>query len=195
MSNSNDGARVPCGQVHLRLYLAITSLEPLRVLLFRDGLVLFANAKYDLSEDALQSKHVHLTNAAIAHPANKKGTKLKSSSQDQLEAEYDNGGDDARSWLTCALNSCALECTDADLGRLALLNGCLLVISWSLRPFLEHLKGEGVDTSGVWGNVKSALVKTVLTAQALQVRSCDILLAASQTIVSRSNLDSAVAAA
>ena len=71
----------------------------------------------------------------------------------------------------------------------------LLVVSWSLRPFIEHLKGEGVNISAVWGRVRSALVKTVLTAQALQVRSCDTLLAASQTIVSRSNLDSAVAAA
>ena len=95
---------VSCGQVHLRLYVAITSLEPLRVLLFRDGLVLFANAEYDLSEDSLQSKHVHLTNAAIGHPANKKEKKLVSPSQDQLEAEYDNSGDEARSWLTCVLN-------------------------------------------------------------------------------------------
>ena len=67
--------------------------------------------------------------------------------------------------------------------------GCLLVISWSLRPFLEHLKGEGADIRAVWGHVKSALVKTVLTAQALQVRSCGIILAASQTLMSRSNLD------
>ena len=45
----------------------------------------------------------------------------------------------------------------------------LVVVSWSLRPFLEHLRGEGVDIKAVWGRVHSALVKTVLTAQALQV--------------------------
>ncbi len=32
--------------MHLRLYVAITSVEPLRILILRDGLVLFANAEY-----------------------------------------------------------------------------------------------------------------------------------------------------
>ena len=42
-----------------------------------------------------------------------------------------------------------------------------IYVAWG-RPFLEHLRGEGADVSSVWARVESALVKTVLTAQALQ---------------------------
>lgn len=126
------------------MYLAITSLEPLRILLFRDGLVLFANAEYDLSEDTLRSKQVHLTNAAIARPVNQKGRKLASPTQDQLEAEYDNGGDDTRSWLTCVLNLCAWECGDTELWMIECLNcfaGCQLVAPAVLRA--SERRGRG----------------------------------------------------
>lgn len=108
-------------KVHLRLYLAITSVEPLRLLLLRDALVLFANVKYDLSPEALQSKQVHLTNAAVARPATNRKQKGTHAAQDELEAQYDNGGDDAKSHLT-----------------------------WSLRPFLEHMAAQGVDVTALW---------------------------------------------
>lgn len=40
----SDAYLIDGRKIHLRLYLAITSLEPLRLLLLRDGLVLFASA-------------------------------------------------------------------------------------------------------------------------------------------------------
>ena len=76
---------------------------------------------------------------------------------------------------------------------------CVCICSWSLRPFLEHLRAEGADVAAVrlpdrfhpavsdrpahcplsgsvvsavciqvWAGVEAAVVKTVLTAQALQ---------------------------
>lgn len=85
---------------------------------------------------------VHLTNAAIAYPSNTKGRRLTSVTSRKLDAlddAYDNGNDPARSRLT-----------------------------WSLRPFLQHLAREGADVVGVWRRVEAALIKTVLAAQALQ---------------------------
>lgn len=55
-------------------------------------------------------------------------------------------------------------------GGLQLYAHVVPVTRWSLRPFLEHVVGQGVDIKAVWNRVESALVKTVLTAQALKVR-------------------------
>ena len=43
-----------------------------RRLLLREGLVLFANQRYNTSAAALGSKQVHLTNAAVARPSSRK---------------------------------------------------------------------------------------------------------------------------
>lgn len=60
---------------HLRLYLVITNLVPLRVLLHREGLVLFASNKYSWSkEEDLDDMSKQLTNAAVADRLNKGST-------------------------------------------------------------------------------------------------------------------------
>ena len=51
---------------HLRLYLVITNLNPLRALLHREGLVLFASRNYSSDPDSLENLGIHLTNAAVA---------------------------------------------------------------------------------------------------------------------------------
>ena len=52
---------------HLRLYLVITSLVPLRALLHREGLVLFASREYAwVNEQDLRDMSKQLTNAAVA---------------------------------------------------------------------------------------------------------------------------------
>ncbi len=51
---------------HLRLYLLITSLHPLRALLHKEGLVLFASGNYSLDPKSYKDMSVHLTNAAVA---------------------------------------------------------------------------------------------------------------------------------
>ena len=51
---------------HLRLYLAITSLQPLRAMLHKEGLVLFASSNYSSDPLTFADLSVHLTNAAVA---------------------------------------------------------------------------------------------------------------------------------
>ena len=51
---------------HLRLYLVITNLQPLRVLLHKEGLVLFASSNYSSDPETYGDLTVHLTNAAVA---------------------------------------------------------------------------------------------------------------------------------
>ncbi|KAI6650583.1 Tubulin polyglutamylase TTLL4-like isoform X2 [Oopsacas minuta] len=60
---------------HLRLYLVVTNLIPLRVLLHKEGLVLFASNKYSWSsEEDLTDMSKQLTNAAVADRMKKGST-------------------------------------------------------------------------------------------------------------------------
>ncbi|NXP21120.1 TTLL4 polyglutamylase, partial [Scytalopus superciliaris] len=62
----------------LRIYVYVTCYDPLRVYLFKDGLVRFASCKYSSSMDSLSNKFVHLTNYSV----NKKNTEYKSNSDE-----------------------------------------------------------------------------------------------------------------
>ncbi|NXX48500.1 TTLL4 polyglutamylase, partial [Tricholaema leucomelas] len=62
----------------LRIYVYVTCYDPLRVYLFKDGLVRFASCKYSSSMKSLSNKFVHLTNYSV----NKKNTQYKSNSDE-----------------------------------------------------------------------------------------------------------------
>ncbi|NWV69478.1 TTLL4 polyglutamylase, partial [Malurus elegans] len=62
----------------LRIYVYVTCYDPLRVYLFKDGLVRFASCKYSYSMDNLSNKFIHLTNYSV----NKKNAAYKSNSDE-----------------------------------------------------------------------------------------------------------------
>ncbi|XP_044294057.1 tubulin polyglutamylase TTLL4 isoform X3 [Varanus komodoensis] len=62
----------------LRIYVYVTCYDPLRVYLFKDGLVRFASCKYSSSMKSLNNKYMHLTNYSI----NKKNTEYKSNADE-----------------------------------------------------------------------------------------------------------------
>merc|ERR1719328_537481 len=49
----------------LRLYVLLTSIDPIRLYLYEDGLVRFATKPFSIDEDNLNNKYIHLTNYAI----------------------------------------------------------------------------------------------------------------------------------
>ncbi|XP_077176861.1 tubulin monoglutamylase TTLL4 isoform X2 [Paroedura picta] len=57
----------------LRIYVYVTCYDPLRIYLFKDGLVRFASCKYSSSMKSLNNKYMHLTNYSI----NKKNVEYK----------------------------------------------------------------------------------------------------------------------
>ena len=59
---------------HLRLYLVITNMQPLRVLLHKEGLVLFAASNYTSGPETFKDTSIHLTNAATAERTNKQSS-------------------------------------------------------------------------------------------------------------------------
>ncbi|CAH2305261.1 tubulin polyglutamylase TTLL4 [Pelobates cultripes] len=60
----------------LRIYVYVTSYDPLRIYLFSDGLVRFASCKYSSSMKSLSNKFMHLTNYSV----NKKNVDYKANS-------------------------------------------------------------------------------------------------------------------
>lgn len=66
----------------LRIYVALTSIAPLRIYMFEEGLVRFATAEYAVpTNDATKNRFVHLTNYSI----NKKNQKGAIASHDAKE--------------------------------------------------------------------------------------------------------------
>ncbi|XP_023578867.1 tubulin polyglutamylase TTLL4 isoform X2 [Octodon degus] len=62
----------------LRIYVYVTSYDPLRIYLFSDGLVRFASCKYSPSMKSLGNKFMHLTNYSI----NKKNTEYQANADE-----------------------------------------------------------------------------------------------------------------
>ncbi|GMF27893.1 unnamed protein product [Phytophthora fragariaefolia] len=67
----------------LRVYVAVTSYDPLRIYLFHDGLVRFCTEKYSTSKSALKNPFGHLTNYSI----NKKNAGAFQKNQDNAQAD------------------------------------------------------------------------------------------------------------
>jgi tubulin polyglutamylase TTLL4 len=57
----------------LRVYVLVTSFDPLRIYVYNDGLVRFATEKYTLNPDDLKKRFIHLTNFSV----NKKSENFK----------------------------------------------------------------------------------------------------------------------
>uniref|UniRef100_A0A4W5RGC3 Tubulin tyrosine ligase-like family, member 4 n=1 Tax=Hucho hucho TaxID=62062 RepID=A0A4W5RGC3_9TELE len=63
----------------LRIYVYVSSYDPLRVYVSQDGLVRFASVKYSSSMKSLGNKFMHLTNYSV----NKKNSEYQSNDSDQ----------------------------------------------------------------------------------------------------------------
>lgn len=76
---------------HLRLYLVITNMQPLRALVHKEGLVLFAASNYSSETDTYQDLSIHLTNAAVADRNNRQSmsnSMLLSELWEVLKSQY-----------------------------------------------------------------------------------------------------------
>lgn len=49
----------------MRIYILVTSFNPLRVYMYDEGLARFATEKYTNDPDVLKNKFVHLTNFSV----------------------------------------------------------------------------------------------------------------------------------
>ena len=69
----------------LRIYVVVTCFDPLKIFLFKEGLVRFATQKYTNNPKMLEKRFIHLTNYSINKRAD-----------DYVKAEGDT--EDASKW-------------------------------------------------------------------------------------------------
>jgi tubulin polyglutamylase TTLL4 len=75
----------------LRIYVVVTSYDPLRIYLFNDGLVRFCTEKYSTSEAGLQNQFGHLTNYSV-------NMKNDAAFQPNDDREEEDGGLSSSKW-------------------------------------------------------------------------------------------------
>lgn len=78
----------------LRIYVLVTSFDPLRVYLFDDGLVRFCTEPYSTSKSAVQNRFGHLTNYSV----NKKNTAAFKPNQDTENDDKDGDDESSSKW-------------------------------------------------------------------------------------------------
>ena len=84
----------------MRLYVLVTSYDPLRIYIFENGLVRFATAKYSISKKSLKKRFIHLTNYSV----NKKAQNYVKSSAPKTEEEKEDE-EEASKWDLNTLKS------------------------------------------------------------------------------------------
>ena len=70
----------------LRLYVLVTSFDPVKIYLFRDGLVRLATVPYSTSKASLKQRFVHLTNYSV----NKKAEAYVKNTNSPTKTKTDN---------------------------------------------------------------------------------------------------------
>jgi len=74
----------------LRIYVLVTSFDPLKVYLFKEGLTRFATEKYSTNMNSLKKRFVHLTNYSV----NKRNVEGYVKNNDKAKDDSMNEGDD-----------------------------------------------------------------------------------------------------
>jgi len=78
----------------LRIYVCVTSYDPLKVYLFKEGLARFATQKYTNSSKAIDKRFVHLTNYSV----NKKAEGYVKNQGKELQSDTNGEDSNASKW-------------------------------------------------------------------------------------------------
>lgn len=78
----------------MRIYALVSGFDPMKVYLFREGLVRFATQKYTKSQKAVDKRYIHLTNYSV----NKKNEDYVRNNDGKAGDEDGNGDENASKW-------------------------------------------------------------------------------------------------
>ncbi|KAJ3183050.1 Tubulin polyglutamylase ttll4 [Geranomyces variabilis] len=122
----------------LRLYVAVTSFEPLRIYLYRDGVVRFAGEKYSASSKSIRNRYIHLTNYSISR----------------------------RSKVSAAATAAALF-PGAESAEAAFLLSdprfSTTASKWSLHTLEAYFAALGIDFSPILAQIRDLVTKTIIS--------------------------------
>ncbi|KIY96565.1 Tubulin polyglutamylase TTLL5 [Monoraphidium neglectum] len=137
----------------LRVYVAVTSLDPLRVYVHEEGLVRFATQRYSSSSASYRQRRRHLTNYAV-----NKGHAGGATADGGAAAQHGISGD-GEGELDATVGSGGGQ--GGDEGR----GGARHCPKWSLAMLRRHLEARGHDWGHVWEQVKDIAAKTLIAAE------------------------------
>ena len=126
----------------LRLYVLVTSFNPLEAYLYTEGFGRFTNEPYSLDVASLQNLYVHLTNASIQkdHPSMAAHAEQAEQAEQAAQAEQ--------------------------AGQTAPPKGLYGGSKSSLAQLRQRLEAAGVDYSHMWARVTELVLRTLLAVHA-----------------------------
>ncbi|CAK9064585.1 unnamed protein product, partial [Durusdinium trenchii] len=167
----------------LRLYVVVTSFDPLKAYIFQEGLVRLCTERYALSQSSLKKRTMHLTNYSVNKRSSKyvpnrdgKAPKAPAPAPPEEELLY-NEEDDAEECPTEAglteMNESEDESEDefneAASGSKeeppnAGPNG-RATSKWTLKDLREHFESQGLDYWALLAKIKELIVKTLIAVE------------------------------
>lgn len=123
----------------LRIYIVVTSFDPLKAYIFQDGLVRLATQQYTTAKGSLKKRFIHLTNYSV----NKKGENYvknqgKKVGEEGQEEEKERQDDEEEA-------ACESK--------------------WSLKQLKEEYKKMGISYSEIYSKMKDLCVKTLMAVE------------------------------
>ena len=126
----------------LRIYIVVTSFDPLKAYIFQEGLVRLATQQYTTSKSSLKKRFIHLTNYSV----NKKGENyVKNQTSNVTEVvpvENEEKLDQDEDNVDAAVES-----------------------KWSLKQLKEEYKKMGISYNDIYSNIKDLCVKTLMAVE------------------------------
>lgn len=123
----------------MRIYILVTSFEPLKAYIFTEGLVRLATQPYTTGKGSLKKRFIHLTNFSI----NKKADNYKKNT-----AGVDGKTEQATAPDTEESNE-----------------GMPFSSKWSLQELKQEYEKMGIDYDEVFKNIKTLCIKTLMAVE------------------------------
>jgi len=130
----------------LRLYVVVTSFDPLKVYLFKEGLVRLATERYSLSPHSLKKRTMHLTN--YSDDAEDCPTEAGLTDMNESEDESEDTADG---------NTEAASSSSAPGGR--------ATSKWTLKDLQEYFESKGLDYPLLFSKIKALIVKSLIAVE------------------------------
>jgi tubulin polyglutamylase TTLL4 len=124
----------------LRIYVLVTSYDPLKVYLFREGLTRFATEKYSTNLNSLKKRYVHLTNYSV----NKRNVEGYVKNNDKATND---------SMAAAAISESAEGGASGSSSK------------WNLLQLKNQFEKMGLDYKGTKHKIKDVIIKTLISVE------------------------------
>jgi tubulin polyglutamylase TTLL4 len=120
----------------LRIYIIVTSFEPMKAYFFQDGLVRLATQQYSTAKGNLKKRYVHLTNYSVNKKAD---TYVKNKGEKQTPEQ--------------------VEAAKAEEAKEE------MEFKWSLKQLKEEWEKMGISYADIFAKIKDLCVKTLMSVE------------------------------